>query len=209
MVGGLIGYYDLSDWWLNELSEKDRAKILKAYSPAGSTSNSNYLVAGTILSHSSETAIGLLTLITSFLSQTATHRKLAIRVLNKAINIGETLIENMISDDTLLELHFAYMWLIKINYKDRDSRKIALADAISACEKQIAIATYAASAFRSQPWCKSLPHHTGYEQLAIIREKEGNYEEAIALSQAASIAGWEGTWESRILRCTKKLHKLQ
>lgn len=52
-----------------------------------------------------------------------------------------------------------------------------------------------------------LPRHVGFEQLAIIREKQQNYADAIRVSQLAMKQGWAGDWESRLARCEKKLAK--
>lgn len=42
-------------------------------------------------------------------------------------------------------------------------------------------------------------------QLAVIKEKIGNYEEAIALAMQALEQGWAGDWEKRIARCKERL----
>jgi len=52
-----------------------------------------------------------------------------------------------------------------------------------------------------------LPRHVGFDQLAIIREKQHDYAEAIRLSELAMKQGWNGDWEARIARCEKKLAK--
>ncbi len=54
-----------------------------------------------------------------------------------------------------------------------------------------------------------LPRHTGYEQLAIIREKEKDHPEAIRLCGEAMAQGWNGDWEKRIQRCKAKLSKVK
>jgi len=64
----------------------------------------------------------------------------------------------------------------------------------------------AARAFREK-YPGELPAHVGYQQLAIIREKQGDIDGAINISQKASEEGWAGDWENRIERCKKKLAK--
>ena len=84
---------------------------------------------------------------------------------------------------------------------------MALGAAISACERQIAFALRAAEFFRREyPTC-SLPAHYGFTQLAIIRDKQGDWLEAIRLSRIALEQGWDGNWEDRIVRCEKKMKK--
>jgi hypothetical protein len=49
-----------------------------------------------------------------------------------------------------------------------------------------------------------LPEHVGYKQLAIIRERAGDYAEALRLSKEAKREKWAGDWENRIARLEKK-----
>lgn len=50
-----------------------------------------------------------------------------------------------------------------------------------------------------------LGEHTGYKQLCIIRENEGNYTEVIRLAEQAKSEGWAGDWDKRIEKARKKL----
>jgi len=50
-----------------------------------------------------------------------------------------------------------------------------------------------------------LGEHTGYKQLCIIREKQGNWQEVIRLAEQAKAEGWEGDWDKRIEKAKKKL----
>jgi hypothetical protein len=96
--------------------------------------------------------------------------------------------------------------MVPIYYRDRDTDPDALAAAIDACEKQIALGPEAAEAFEAEyPTDSTLPSHRGFTQLAIIREKEHNYADAIRLAQDAMSQGWAGDWEKRIERCEKRL----
>jgi hypothetical protein len=47
----------------------------------------------------------------------------------------------------------------------------------------------------------------GYQQLAIILEKDGILEEAVALCQQALDGGWNGDWEKRIARCRERIRE--
>jgi hypothetical protein len=108
-------------------------------------------------------------------------------------------------DDTL-ELYDWYTQMILFAYRARDTDPSALNEAIDACEKQIALAPKAAKEFmREIP--HTLPEHTGYTQLAIIREKQKDYAEAIQLATQAKDQGWGGDWNKRIERCKEKLQK--
>ena len=50
-----------------------------------------------------------------------------------------------------------------------------------------------------------MPGHVGYEQLAIIKKKEGKYQEVIELCSKALKEGWMGDWEQRINWCKDRL----
>ncbi len=108
----------------------------------------------------------------------------------------------------VLDLHFTYSEMIPIYYRDRDGDSAAVDAAIATCEKQVALAPEAAQAFKVEyPTDSELPGHRGFNQLAIIREKERNYPEVIRLASEAMAQGWAGNWENRIARCEKRLAK--
>jgi hypothetical protein len=97
-----------------------------------------------------------------------------------------------------------YLHKIRAYYPCRDSIPGALDLAIKACEDQICIAKQSARQFIKEG---GLPEHTGYKQLCIIREKQGNYNEVIRLSTEAKEAGWPGDWDKRIEKAKKKLEQ--
>jgi hypothetical protein len=115
--------------------------------------------------------------------------------------------EIALKSDNALNLHFIYHSMIKVYYRRREIDQTALNDAISACEKQIALSARAREAFKQHSPGRPLSRHLGYQQLAIIREKQQNYVEAIRLSRSAMSEGWSGDWENRITRCERKLNK--
>ncbi len=123
-----------------------------------------------------------------------------------------------------MKKHFELLEAIRSNYKLRDKESGTLEKAISACNEQIAIAPEVAQLFHQefkelsqftveqseQPLPETaapLPVHTGYTQLAIIREKQGRLAEAICLCREAHKQGWAGDWESRIARYQKHQQK--
>jgi len=125
-------------------------------------------------------------------------RSIAFRIIEKA--------EELTSQAEVLERHFLYQAKIQTYYPFCDKDDFALPRAIEACEQQIKMSLEAARAFREK-YPGELPAHIGYQQLAIIREKQGNFEAAINISQKACEEGWAGDWENRIERCKKKLAK--
>jgi hypothetical protein len=50
--------------------------------------------------------------------------------------------------------------------------------------------------------------HAGYNQLSIIREKQGNWLEVIKLAKQAKAEGWAGDWDKRIEKAKKKLSEI-
>ncbi|MDR6224271.1 hypothetical protein [Desmospora profundinema] len=105
-------------------------------------------------------------------------------------------------------------WSLQIHYRDRaqhfyklrDQESDALTKAIFYCEKMIRYAPMAIYANRIDPQAKELPQHYGYKQLAIIREREGDLNEAIRLCRQALDEGWKGDWAQRMERYSKKLN---
>ncbi len=188
---GAIKYFGLSEWWLSEFSEEERSKIISSYGPGGVIDGefSNISVSAT-----------------SFLSNLADwvkgieNRAVAYKLLSKA--------EELISTATVSEKHFFYQIKIQIYYRYREEDSSALNAAVSACEQQIAMHKEASQAFRNEYGDQILPMHVGFTQLCIIRERQGNYDEAIRLCNEAMMEGWGGDWEKRIERYTKKKLKV-
>lgn len=123
--------------------------------------------------------------------------------------------------DSLMKKHFELAEAIRSNYELRDQVSGALEKTISACNEQISIAPEVAQLFHQefeelnqhslnnnqQPLPASavaLPVHAGYTQLAIIREKQGRFAEAICLCREAKQQGWADDWDQRIARCQQK-----
>lgn len=109
----------------------------------------------------------------------------------------------------ILDRHFGLQDEIRATYRRRDSDPKALAATIEACRRQIDLAPATAEAMRTAWRDKRgnplpLPRHLGFEQLAIIREREGDFPEVIRLSRDANRQGWAGDWDKRIARCEQK-----
>lgn len=188
---GAIGYFRLDELWLNELTAEDREIIKEIYQPMGMTG----LTEGDMRS-TSQTVIGLLSSMVGRFARPE-HRHIAYKVIRKA--------EELVDADTdPLDVHFLYGTKIDIVYKDRDSIPDGLDKAIEAREQQIACSPEAAKEFVKQYKERQLPSHRGYEQLAIVREKQGQFDAAIETCERAKSEGWAGDWDKRIKRCKKK-----
>lgn len=200
-IKGEIGYFGLSEWWLSEFSKEERDYIIKTFRPMGSTGES--LIAGNI-SSTSETAIRFLSVLSGWFKK-IDDRAIAYRILKKS--------EEMINESTrVMDLHSLYHSKIEIYYKNRNNDPDALEKAIEACKQQIEISLKTKSACKREDMKlgiknDSLPRHKGFEQLAIIEEKQNRFESSILISEEALKQGWAGDWEKRIERCKKKLNQ--
>ena len=95
---------------------------------------------------------------------------------------------------------------LKIYYKDRNKDSDALNKSVEACKQQIEIAPKVKMDFQKEYGNDPLPGHSGFEQLAIIEEKQKKFDSVIEISKKALEQGWAGDWEKRIERCNKKLN---
>jgi tetratricopeptide (TPR) repeat protein len=216
-IGGMIGYYGFTDWWLGSFTEKERAHIEEVHCPVGASvggeQQESMLTEGEIRFTSGSATNFLYALATWF--NKPEDRYIAFCILEHAEETMGSLSDLALEEGegsrgrndkgtSILDAHFMYLGMIRTHYKDRDNIPGALEKAIQACEKQIAIAPQAARAFKVEPGFTNIPGHTGYQQLAIIRDKQGDYVAAIQLCEEAKAQGWAGDWDKRIARYNKK-----
>ena len=193
-----MGNTGLLSWWMAEFSEGDRKHILKKYQPMVMGLGSDQLIAiDRIIGTDGRSRIKLTALATWFMSP-KDDLPLAIRLLQKGVDIGEE------KQGTILDQHFTLHNMINVYYRNRANDVESLELAIGACEKQIALAPNAAEDFKRLERMDRLPVHTGFKQLVIIREREKSYDEAIRLCMEALRQGWSGDWEKRIARCDRR-----
>ena len=196
-IEGEIGYFNLQEWWLDDLTKEEKNVILSIYKPLGAGEGS--LIKGKIFS-TNQTAIGLLSGLSSWFKKPEC-REISYKIIKKA--------EELASDrNPVLDLHFLYQSKIEIYYRNRDNDEFALSSAIEACKQQIGISEKAKEAFIKEMGLP-LPMHIGYKQLCIIMEKQKNFEEVIRLSRIAKEQGWNGDWDKRIEKCKKKIENIK
>ena len=195
---GPMGQEGLTAWWNTEFTPEEQNYILTKYQPlamgAGPKSNSTDL--NRIIRPDGTLGLvgSLAALSTWFMS--GDDIALARRILAKSVERNESEIGSAV------DRHYIYYHMIRVYHRDRDRDENAMALAIEACEKQIALASQLIQE-RPREWGETLPEHPGYRQLAIILEQNKDFEGAIRLSQEASEQGWNGDWEKRIARCRK------
>lgn len=199
-VKGDIGYHQLEEWWFSTFTDNERKYITEKYQPMGmgeETETKNHLTEGDISWTSASTSNFLNGLSSWFTGPND-------RVIGR--KIGEKAKEEALKSKDPLDMHFALSSLITLYYRDRDQADY-YDKALAYCRAQIKIQTVAAKAFLKEYPKQPLPSHVGYEQLAIVLEKEKRYQEAIDLAKEAKQNGWAGDWNKRIERCYKKLTK--
>lgn len=193
-IQGSIGFFGLEDWWLTAFSDDERRYIQKTFQPLGSSGDS--LTSG-VISETTQNVVGLLGALAGWFGKPE-DRHIAHKILDKAAELSR--------GARVLDVHFLYSQMIETYYKDRNKPEY-MDRAVEACRRQIALARGAARALKAEWGDSPLPGHRGYEQLAIILEKERRFQDAIALSRQAESQGWAGDWARRVERCEKKLAK--
>jgi hypothetical protein len=189
--------HTLTEWWLAAFTPDERTLIAERFRPLGSSKT--WLTRDEVLAVPGDLVPFLTNLAGWF--QSGSERHLAAKMLAKA--------EQLVAQGTtrnILDLHFMFMAEIQTNYRDRESRPGALNATIRACYSQIAISGKAKTAFK-RAYGDPIPSHTGFRQLAVIREKLGEFDEAIALCGRARDEGWMGDWEARMSRCRHRRDK--
>ncbi|WP_294363039.1 hypothetical protein [uncultured Clostridium sp.] len=196
-IGGDIASYNLEDWWLNDLTEEERKTVKEIFLPFGSD---NTIDEGKVYPQSISDKVRFLGNLAHWF-QKPEYYTIAKKILNEA----EKYIDEV---DSILTLHFYYLNCLEVHYRNRNEDKDALDLAIEYCKKQISISKETKKAFKEQEPHEDLPLHTGYKQLAIIYEKQGNIEEALKITKEALKERWnKEDCIKRIARLKKKLLK--
>lgn len=196
-IRGQIGYFGLEDWWLTEFSKEERQHILNRFRPFGVSvslnetsevltsrdkivDNSKHpLISGNI-SFTNQTAVSLLSSLAAWFSKES-DRPLAHRILEKAEEVA-----SQKSDSS--DKFWLYHHKIEIYYKDRtDPSKFE--KAIEACYQQINVVNESGDKLKGKSFV------LGYQQLAIIFEKQGKYDEAIDICNLALDNDVKGDWK--------------
>lgn len=92
---------------------------------------------------------------------------------------------------------------IRFIYRQRNEDPAALDRTIEICRAMIARSPEFIRLFHGLGI--PLPTHKGFEQLAIILDRRKEYAAAVAVCEQALAEGWEGDWEKRIERYSRKI----
>lgn len=187
---GDIAGAGLADWWRSRFTEEQRLYIAATYQPMGNTQERR-LVEGE--PHPQDPGQLLLGLSSWF--RAPADRPIERVLLTDAVSFS--------APDSFTR-HLIYGALMVNWYRDRDTDPVALPTAVGYAWEQVRMSAQAARAWQREHG-RELPSHQGYEQLAIIAEKEHRYGDAVAIAQQAQADGWAGDWAKRIDRCSGKL----
>jgi tetratricopeptide (TPR) repeat protein len=187
----------LADWWVTAFTDSERKHIESIFHPLSAVQAIGSPLTSGVIQSTTETAVGFLSALAGWF-QKPEDLTIAQRILNKAMELSEGAF--------VLDNHYLHQTIIQFNYRNRENEE-CLKAALDACLKMISFAPEAARAYKSEFPQEQLPGHKGYEQLAIIYEKQGRFQDAIAVSERAANQQWGGDWDKRIERCGQKLMK--
>ena len=211
---GLIGYFHLEDWFNETFSDEE---ILYIKEKLAKTMMSPDQLNKIVLSSTTQTVQEFLGSM-AYNFNTKKDIKIAIKFMDKAAEFTD------LSGMSAMDLHYYYMNPIEIYYKDRENPE-SLEKAIMYCKKMIEIAPEAFKEIKeynanlySEEDKKTLPKeliksalanppHKGFDQLATIEYKRGNYEEVIKLCKQAKKLKFSGGWDYMIEKAQKKMEK--
>jgi hypothetical protein len=179
-INGEIGYYNLVDWWQNTFSEEERNLIENRF-----RSITQKRITGT-----GQSCADFLTDLSSWFN-TSIHRDIGKKIIEKACDEAD-------KAQNTLDLHFALGMAISI-FDDEENR-------IKFSEQQIGISPKAVQSFKRKGWFPV--GHAGYGNLAIILERNKQFEKALIICKQAKQQKWDGDWDKRIERINKKIEKL-
>lgn len=189
--GGMIGYLKLSDWW-NSLGEVNQKRIARVYTSGGES-----LTKGEVYG-SSYTASSFLSVMASWFSKDA-DRDLGYLIIAEAER-------RQLPNADIWDRFTLLSDKLALHYRGSDDpHHYSIAKAT--CFEMIDLAPNLSKSHKRRFPGELLLHHAGYDQLAIMLEREGAFQETIALCQKAKKQGWLGEWDSRIDRCRVRMEK--
>lgn len=197
---GLVGHHGLLEWWADLFTPQETAALERAYArgnvAAGRGQERLSLTRGVVReSAGQESAARFLAGLAPLVNQVVHEKEPAVWAEAERLALD--------SDD-LLDLHAVYSGSIKAFYARREEDEDYLDAALSAAEELVEMAPEVATVYRKQHGRKDLPPHRGFKLLAVISEKQGDYDKALTLCRRAREQGWAGDWETQIARLEKK-----
>jgi hypothetical protein len=211
-VGGSIAFLGLTNWWLAEFSDVERAFIVSSYSDSEAKS----LAGGTVepaarmgygqVAHSSGlhfylgSSADLLMKMTDRLDGKLNYA-LSVKIVKK-------LVENLETDKAdLVDRHHAYGWMAKRFFKERKFDQYAMQRTVWACVKQIEVAPKVRQLTRTTAFLKTEDNRRLFRQAT----ESGRSFEEICEEQGVFVTNSPGrdiqTWHEGYCRLAVLLEK--
>lgn len=196
VYSGEIGALGLSDFW-DSLTDSEQQLIKKYRASALSTGSADTLLTGSVWT--SQTPARFLEGYASW------------AISEKQYDLAEKLLLKAVSyRDDPVDTHFVYNHLIELYYKQRDTKEYALQKAKEYCRMDIELFPTYVNPLIDRVYV--LPRCPSFQQLAIIYEKEGDYESAIQICELAIKYHLKDTtkggFKARLSKLQGKLEKI-
>lgn len=203
---GMIFYYNLNQWWNNELSDSDKNVIFNNYCPIGMTKDDIYKEffeaeePGKRFNGKNFYNIKDYEFLSNILPWIKKYYDTGKKVAQKI----EELIFNKDIDE-LISVHFTLTILMEFYYRHR-SIDACLDKAMFLGYKDIEFSNIFAEEFMKR--YNEIPQSASYEQIGIILEREKRYYEAIELCEKGKTQGWANDFDKRVNRIKAKINKI-
>lgn len=184
---GVIGHFNLDNWWENEFSEEEK-KIIISKKPEIIKGTYNY----------TDKSIAQYLQELSLWFNTKKESNISLKLLDQA--------EKLVNDKQTL--HFMYNSKIKSLYKKRKKDEVYLKQCIEYCKKDIEL--YEKKLSKISFFKDNNTRIPAFQRLAIIYEKKGEYKKAIEVSKKAIKYNMSEkkkvNFEDRLLRLESKIN---
>jgi hypothetical protein len=179
---GLLGYFDLIDWYNSTFDKTDKDIIKSFYRPMGWSYDR--LVSGSF-QFIDKSGIWALYMIAGHLINRPQGFTIAFKLLTKAEQI-------VVKDTSVMDQHFLFLSFIKLFKSQKNKSKIR-----DYSIKTVDIAENVVTAYKKE-YGKIDIAHPGYIELISILLEEKNFDLARHYTEKAINQGWKGPWMSFI-----------
>lgn len=193
---GMIGYLKLDDLWFSCSPDEQKA-IIKYHNSGLGVSSTSSPIKGDIL-NSSMTPLKYLS---SMIGWAVADKNYTLA--DKIINIGNTI---KIFDSDLLDAHYFWQESAECYYKQREIREDALQLTIQFCLKDIEM--FPQYSIKMKQDMGVIPRIITFQRLAIIYEKNKQYDKAIELCKLAISYDLTDSTKGGYSKRLEKLQKL-
>lgn len=233
-VGGFIGSAGLESWWLGEFDDEERRRIDQTYRPMDSSPEvESILTTGPIHKTGFDAASTLSNVAAWF--KRSEDRTIAYRFLQKAEELlpqSKNILTTHFFHQTKCQVYYRWREVddfalqraidacrsqITIAPKaaeafaPSDAKPVVVVDWLTDNEEEIQrkarLISEGHATSEHYGGLDALPSHHGFKQLAIILQKRGDLDDALAVCREAKAQDWNGDWDERIARLSKQIEK--